>query len=186
MMKKGIIIYQSKYGAAKKYAQWLQEMTGFDRAEKSKVQGNELSRYDTVVLCGGIYASGIAGLSFFKKHIGMLKNKKTAVFCVGASPCDENALKQVREHNLTGELKEIPLFYGRGAWMESRMTFVDRTLCKMLQKSVAKKDPNTYECWMKALMEAIGQDCDWTDKKYLAPLVDYLQDSIGMERHFFQ
>ena len=86
MMKKGIIIYQSKYGAAKKYAQWLQEMTGFDRAEKSKVQGNELSRYDTVVLCGGIYASGIAGLSFFKKHSRALRNKKTAGFLCGGFP----------------------------------------------------------------------------------------------------
>ncbi len=26
-MKKGIIVYQSKYGAAKKYAEWLQDMT---------------------------------------------------------------------------------------------------------------------------------------------------------------
>ncbi len=87
-MEKGIIIYQSKYGATKKYAQWLQD------------------------LCG--------------------------------------------------------------AWDESKMKFVDRTLCKILQRSVAKKDPETYEPWMRALMCAVGQTCDWTDKKYLAPLVDYL------------
>lgn len=55
------------------------------------------------------------------------------------------------------------------------MKFIDRTLCKMLQKSVAKKDPSTYEPWMKALMCAVGQDCDWTDKKYLIPLLDYIE-----------
>jgi len=53
------------------------------------------------------------------------------------------------------------------------MKIMDRTLCKMLQKSVAKKDPNTYEPWIKALMCAVGQDCDWTDKKYPLPLLDY-------------
>ena len=76
---------------------------------------------------------------------------------------------------VTGNLRDIPLFYGRGAWNESKMKFMDRTLCKMLQKSVAKKDPNTYEPWMKALMCAVGQDCDWTDKKYLIPLMDFLK-----------
>lgn len=75
---------------------------------------------------------------------------------------------------MTGDLKNIPLFYGRGAWNESKMKFIDRTLCRILQKSVAKKDPSTYEPWMKALMCAKGQNCDWTDKKYLVPLLEYL------------
>ena len=94
---------------------------------------------------------------------------------MGASPYDEDALAAVREHNLTGDLKGIPLFYGRGAWDMSRMKFIDRTLCKMLQKSVAKKDPDTYEPWMKALMSVAGQSCDWTDRKYLTPLAEYLR-----------
>lgn len=29
-MKKGVILYRSKYGATKKYASWLEEATGFD------------------------------------------------------------------------------------------------------------------------------------------------------------
>jgi len=37
----------------------------------------------------------------------------------------------------------------------------------MLQKAVAKRDPDTYEPWMKALMCAVGQACDWTDRAYL-------------------
>lgn len=174
-MTKGIIIYQSKYGATKKYAQWLQSMTDYHCVETSKAMVNKVSQYETIVLCGGIYASGIAGLSFLKKNMDKLKSKKLAILCVGASPYDESAFAAIKEHNLTGNLRDIPLFYGRGAWNESKMKFMDRTLCKMLQKSVAKKDPNTYEPWMKALMCAVGQDCDWTDKKYLIPLMDFLK-----------
>ena len=44
-------------------------------------------------------------------------------------------------------------------------------------KSVAKKDPSTYEPWMGALMSAVGQHCDWMDRKYLEPLLQY----IGMQ-----
>lgn len=174
-MEKGIIVYQSKYGATKKYAEWLQAMTDYHCVETSKAAVNEVAQYETIIFCGGIYASGIAGLSFLKKNIDKLKNKKIAILCVGASPYDEGAFTAIKEHNLTDNLRDIPLFYGRGAWNESKMKFMDRTLCKMLQKSVAKKDPNTYEPWMKALMCAVGQDCDWTDKKYLIPLMDFLK-----------
>lgn len=174
-MKKGIIIYQSKYGSAKKYAQWLQNMTDFDCVEIAKAAADEAAQYDTVIFCGGIYASGIAGLSFLKKNFDKFRSKKMAVLCVGASPYDESALAEIKERNLTGDLKNVPLFYGRGAWNESKMKFLDRTLCKMLEKSIANKDPSTYEPWMKALMCAKGQNCDWTDKKYLAPLAEYLE-----------
>ena len=33
---KGIILYKSKYGATKRYAQWLSEETGFEIRENSK------------------------------------------------------------------------------------------------------------------------------------------------------
>lgn len=174
-MNKGIIIYQSKYGATKKYADWLTEMTDFDCREVPKATLDIVKQYETIILCGGIYASGIAGLSFLKKNIAKLKDKKILVFCVGASPYDEDALNEIKAHNLTGGLQNIPLFYGRGMWDESRMSFIDRNLCKLLQKSVAKKDPDTYEPWMKALMCAVGQTCDWTDKNYLTPLLECLE-----------
>ena len=135
-----------------------------------------LSGCDTVILCGGIYASGIAGISFLRKNKNALAGKKTAVFCVGASPYDEKALEEIKAHNLKEDLKDIPLFYGRGAWDEEEMKFVDRTMCRMLQKSVAKKDPSTYEPWMTALMCAVGQKCDWTDRKYLEELLRYIME----------
>lgn len=64
---------------------------------------------------------------------------------MGASSFDEKALEEVKSHNLKENLKEIPLFYARGAWNENTMTFRDRTLC------------------------------NWTDKKYLLPLLQYVK-----------
>ena len=71
-MKKGIILHQSKYGATKKYANWLVEETNFDCIETQNANAKDLKQYDIVILCGGIYASGIAGLSFFRKNIAKL------------------------------------------------------------------------------------------------------------------
>lgn len=64
-MKKGIILYQSKYGATEKYARWLQEETGFDIMKTKGADISSLLKYNTIILGGGVYASGIAGLSFF-------------------------------------------------------------------------------------------------------------------------
>jgi hypothetical protein len=52
------------------------------------------------------------------------------------------------------------------------MTFMDRTLCKMLRKSLSKKDPKDYEVWEEALM-SVGEDesGDWTDKSNLEPVI---------------
>lgn len=174
-MSKGIILYQSKYGATKKYAEWLTQETGYACIETKAAKVANLKNYDVIILGGGVYASGIAGLQFLKKNIKQLANKKIAVFAVGASPYDEKAIAQIRELHFKNELNNIPMFYCRGAWNEEKMRFADRTLCKLLQKTVAKQNPEEYEPWQKALMCAVGQKCDWTEKSYLEPLLEYIQ-----------
>ena len=175
VMEKGIIVFRSKYGAARKYARWLQEATGFSCVEVRDARPGDMAEYETIVFCGGIYASGIAGLSFLKKNIDKWTDKKVAILCVGASPYDKGAFEEVRAHNLTGSLQGVPLFYGRGAFDESKMGLIDRTLCKMLRKSVAKKDPDAYEPWERAIMRSMVHGNDWTDKVYLRPLLDYIK-----------
>ena len=75
----GVILYQSKYGATKRYADWLSEETGFQCIETRKADINEIVTYDTIILGGGLYASGIAGLSFLKKNI---RARRSSCFAV--------------------------------------------------------------------------------------------------------
>lgn len=171
----GVILYQSKYGATRTYAKWLSEATGFPMLETKSAKISELTQYDVILLGGGIYASGIAGLSFLKKHISQFTGKKVIVFCVGASPFDKAALDAIISHNMKDELRGIPCFYCRGAWDMNTMSAIDRNLCKLLQKAVAKKDPKEYEPWETALMTAGEDACDWTDKRYLAPILEELE-----------
>lgn len=172
-MGKGIILYQSKYGATKIYAEWLKEEIGFDCIETKKADIKKVVSYDKIIIGGGIYASGIAGLSFLKKNYSSLREKDIAVFCVGASPYEESAFREIVAHNFKNEIQGITCFYCRGAWNEEAMSFKDKMLCNMLQKAVSKKSPDEYKIWEKALMCAVGQKCDWTDKKYLAPIIEF-------------
>lgn len=174
-MKKGVILYKSKYGATEKYARWLSEETGFDVMETKKATAKDISEYDVIVLGGGVYASSIAGLGFLKKNISALKKSKIAVFAVGASPYDEAALEQTRAFNFKNELSGIPLFYCRGMWDKTSMKAMDKMLCSMLRKAVAKQSAESIEPWQKALLSAPDdKPCDWTDKEYLRPLIEYI------------
>ncbi len=73
-MKKGLIIYKSKYGATKKYAEWLAQEIEYDIIDISKAKIQQVSQYDNIVICGAIYASGIRALKFLKKYYEILNH----------------------------------------------------------------------------------------------------------------
>lgn len=137
---KGMILYQSRYGATRRYAGWLAETTGFACIETTRAKIGDIMQYDTILLGGGIYASGMAGLSFLRKRIGQLQGRKIPVFCDGASPYEESVFQQLYSHNMKGPLAGLPLFCCRGSWDMERMCFRDRTQCRLLQKTVAKRN----------------------------------------------
>lgn len=170
-MNQTVVIYKSKYGATAAYATWLGEILDCEVLENKHITVQQLERFQTIILGGGLYAGGIAGLSLLKKNPSLLQGKQVRIFGVGASPADESILAEL--HSRVG-LPGIPIFYFRGKWQESKMKFLDQTLCSMLKKSLLKKDPASYEPWEKALAEASGSDWDWTSKEQLAPLLESL------------
>ena len=174
-MGKVLVVYQSKYGATKKYAEILREEIPCDVVRTPDCRKMDFSRYDTVLFSGGVYAGSIAGLKDMKKHRRDLTGKKLAVLCVGASPSDPKAMKKLREQNLKGEFSETPLFYARGAWDESKMDFKDQLMCKLLEKSISRLDESACEPWMKELLTAVGQKHDWVDRKQIRPLIKFLR-----------
>lgn len=175
MRMNGVILYQSKYGATKRYAAWLSEETGFPAIETRKAKVEDMQRYDLIILGGGVYASGIAGLSFLKRNIAALDGKRILAFFVGASPYEERSFREIVSRNMKGTLSDIPCFYCRGAWNPNGMTAIDRSLCRLLQKSLAKKPQEELEVWEKALFAAGDTPCDWTERRYLEPIQREIQ-----------
>ena len=173
-MENILIIYKSKYGAAREYAQLLGKALATVPVSIDQAKSQMITSADIIILCGGIYAASIAGLSFLKKNAALLSGKKTAVFAVGASPYDQKTLEELKKRHLSGALDGVPLFYGRGAWNEEIMTAKDKFLCSMLMKVVSKKPAEQCEPWELALKEAMGKKCSRVDEKYLEPLYKYI------------
>ena len=170
-----LILLRSKYGASRQYAQWLHEQIPSELAEQSSFKPQNLKAYSQIVLFGGIYAGSIAGVTFLIKHRELLAGKTLAVFAVGASPASPDVLA-VLQKKLNKDLPSAHLYYGRGSYDEQQMHFLDRTMCRMLRKSLVKKDPAVLQPWEQGLLESAGRGCcSWCDPEALKPLCALLE-----------
>lgn len=175
-----LILYKSKYGASKAYAAMLAGELSCEARDLASCPRLDPAPGERIIFVGGIYAGGVAGLSLLRKKCPGLDPGRLAVFCVGASPFDPKALEELQKR-LPSAWRDVPLFYGRGAWDESKMTWPDRALCGLLQRAVSKKGPEEREPWMEALLSARGQAHDWTDPVYLEPLLAYIRSGAGVK-----
>lgn len=58
-----------------------------------------------------------------------------------------------------------------------RIPIIGRQKAGQVGKSHGKR--REYEPWQKALMCAVGQKCDWTDKVYLEPVLKFIKEVCG-------
>jgi len=171
---KAVVIYQSKTGFTKKYAEWIAEELGADLFPRAKVTAAALADYDTIVYGGGLYVSGINGVGFIKENLDKLPGKKIAVFCCGCTPPRDEDIKAVRDKNFSPEeLKRLGLFYMRGGFNYKKLGLVDKFLMTVLKwKLKTRKNPTHDE---QGMLAVYARPADFTRRKNIEPLVEYLR-----------
>ena len=175
MSSKILVIYKSKTGYTKKYAEFISEELSCDTKENRKLTLNDLSPYDTIIYGGGLYAGSINGLSFIKNNFESLKNKKLILFAVGSAPSKEKDLQKVWESNLTEAQREvIHTFYCRGGLDFSKLSLGNRFIMTIMKKILQRKknpDEGTLE-----MLETFDKPSDYTDKKNIIPIVKLVKE----------
>ena len=173
-----VVVYESKYGSTKKYAQWIAEEAKADLFEKSKIDAKKLKEYDTIVYGGGLYASGIAGIPIITKNYENLKDKKIIVFTVGLASTDrEEIFIPIIEKNFSKEMhNNINFFHLRGGIDYKRLGIIHKAMMGMLKTSIARKNPNELSDEDRELLDTYGKKVDFIDKDTILPLVSVLKD----------
>ncbi|MGE4282777.1 MAG: flavodoxin domain-containing protein [Clostridia bacterium] len=174
-MVKAAVIYKSRYGSTKKYAEWIASEINGTLLEYSQVKAKKLSEYDTIIFGGGLYASGINGISLITKNFEALKNKNLIVFTVGLSSTqDKEIFIPIIQKNFTQEMREkIQIFHMRGGMDYKKLSFVHKPMMAMLKATVAKKKPEELSEDDKLMLATYGERIDFTDIKAIEPLVLY-------------
>lgn len=169
-----IVIYKTKYGSAKTYAEWIAEELGCDIADAKNVKIDDLGKYDTIICGGGLYAEIIAGASLITKNLDKLEGKKLIVFSVGITPldCREYYDGLVIQKNFKGDsLSKIKVFNFLGKMIVSKLSLVHKTAIIALGKLMSSKEnPTEME---KLLAELCSADGDFSDRNQIYELVKY-------------
>ncbi|MDE7290147.1 MAG: flavodoxin domain-containing protein [Oscillospiraceae bacterium] len=170
---KTIVVYKSKYGYTKKYAQWIAESLGCDIKENASLA--DVTGYDTIIYGGGIYAGSINGVKFITKNLGKLAGKKLVLFAVGSNAGRPEELEVFWKKAL-GETvsKQVPHFYLRGGFDYGKTGGVDRFMMNMLKKFLLKKDTLTED--EKGLLAAYDTPFDCTDRQNLAKMLKFFSE----------
>lgn len=175
---KTLVIYKSKSGFVRKYAEWIGEALEADVVDASKITSEAFGGYDTIVYGGGLYAVGINGVKVISNNLDRLEGKTVIVFASGASPKSEKVIEEVKNRNFTMEQqKKIHFFYLRGGFDYSKLGFFDKTVMLLmkfliLRKVKQKKELNADE---RGMLATFDKPVDFTSRKSIEELVNVVK-----------
>ena len=173
-MKK-IIIYGSKYGTTKQYAEELSKKTNIEVLSYSDIR--DINKYDEIIYIGALYAGGVLGMYKTLNKIRDISNKKIILVTVGLSdPKDEkninNIISGIRKQLSNNIFDKAKIFHLRGGIDYSKLSFTHRTMMNLLYKKVKNlpEDEKTEE--IKALIKTYNQKVNFIDFSTLKDIIE--------------
>jgi len=139
----GIIIYKSKYGSTKQYAEWIAEETNFPLRDLKEVTQSDIESREIVVICSYIRRLVVLR-KWIIKNWKILKNKNIFLLSVSSAPPEEPEAKkyidELFEKSFPADIREKIKYYpARGKYIFKNMTFFDRTIIQIVAKFTKDK-----------------------------------------------
>ena len=167
---KALVIYRSKTGYSKTYAEWIARQLGADLREYRSVSPACFVAYDTIIYGAGLYVVGINGIRLIKDHLDELRDKQVIVFATGATPERAETIDQIRDANFTPDQQRfVRFFYLRGGFNFSKLCLIDKLLMTLLRLRLRFKKVKTPDD--RGMLAAFSQPLDLTKEQNLAPLL---------------
>ena len=171
---KTVVIYKSKTGFTKKYAEWIAEDLAADIFDVSQININILNTYDTIIYGGSLHAVGINGVKLITQNIEKLKGKKIVVFATGASPSRETVINEIADKNFTTEQRKyIKLFYLRGGFNYSKLSPFDKVLMTLLKWKIKSKKQENLTKDEIGMLAVYDKPVDFTVRKNIDEIITY-------------
>ena len=177
-MAKTLIIYFSKYGTTKEYAEWIAKELKGDIYSINNIKENIFNVYDTIIIGSGLYAGKIKGVDIIIKNFELLRNKKIIIFTCGLSDYSKTGNKNSIYHRLKKEFPEkiiekIKVFYLRGGINYKKLSLKHKILMWMKKKQILKEGIEKSNEEAKEFIETYGKVIDFMDKNNIKELIDY-------------
>jgi menaquinone-dependent protoporphyrinogen IX oxidase len=175
-MAKTMVMYYSKYGSTKTYAEWIASELNGDIYSIKDVNKNIPENYDTIILGSGLYAGKIEGINLIKDNYEALKNKRLVLFTCGLADCGKteniHAINKRLEEVIPPNIKEnIKIFYLRGGINYKNLNLKHKIMMWLLKTVLMKKKKQDEE--NKEFLETYGTKVDFMNKNSIRELTEY-------------
>ena len=162
------VIYKSKYGFTKKYAELIAQKLDARLFQAAQIKPEQLADFDLIIYGGGLYAGSINGVSLVTKN----PCKSLIVFTVGLADPAETDFTEVIQRNFPQPLREkVKVFHLRGGVNRAELSLVHKGMLAVFTKALAKKDKTELTGEDKAMLEIGGQSADFTDEASIGPII---------------
>ena len=175
---KSIIIYGSRYGSARRYAQELSKQTGIPMSAIRKRRC--FPNWKRLCISARCMPEAFLGLTKTLRRQSFEKHQRLIIVTVGLADPDipqnreniRNALQKQIHAQLYGR---AAVFHLRGAIDYQALSLGHRTMMALLHRSLQKKPAEEWSKEDKALMETYGKQADFVDFASLRPIINEMQ-----------
>jgi menaquinone-dependent protoporphyrinogen IX oxidase len=138
---KGIVLYKSKYGATKQYANWIGKELGIPVSQIDNIKPGLLDQFDYLILGSSVYIGKLLIAKWLKEKEKILEDKKLYFFVVCGTPPDKtDQLNSYLDVSVPENIRRnSDVFFLPGKMILKELSWLDRMLLKMGAKLT--KDP---------------------------------------------
>ena len=173
-----IIIYGSRYGSTRRYAENLSEKTGIPAV--SYTHAPNLALLNTVIYLGGLYAGGVVGLAKTMRHFSLREEQNLFIVTVGlADPTDaknqDNIRSSLQKQLSKEQYQRAKIFHLRGGIDYAQLKLYHRLAMWMLYQSIRHLPAEKQTEENMGMIETYGKKVDFVDFDTLFPLVEEIK-----------
>ena len=141
---KGAIIYQSRYGATRMYANMLAEVLNLPVIPEEEVNAVVIKMFDFFLIGSSVYIGKLMLKRFLDIYVNELKSKQLFLFIVSADtdPEPESHNKLIADNVPETMLSACEFFFLRGKVIYKELSWKDKLMLRMgamAQKSAERK-----------------------------------------------
>ena len=130
---KGIVIYKSKYGATRQYAQWIGDELKLPVFATDELNAVKLDSFDFVIAGSSVYIGKLLIKKWLKNNLEALRNKKIFLFVVSGTPADKkDKLDSYITASMPAEARNMcDIYFLPGKLIIKELSLLDRMMIKI-------------------------------------------------------
>jgi len=178
--KSSVVIYQSKYGTTKCYAQWIAEKLDAELFDVADFDVTQLKNYSTILFGSSVHIGKVKGISVIIDNWEVLSKKKVVVFAsIGSPNYDDPKQQKVIQASVPKEILDyIKYFALPGSYSYKKLDFKDKLLMNL-----GPRLNLIFKSWFKGDQKAKNQlnqfceDQNWMKEEAIKPILSHIQET---------